>query len=705
MTDTLIEPPPTPADDDVDQLVPAGRKRFRRWVLLGGLAVLIPYLYVLTDLFSGGPVIFRAVGPSGTYTYQAWNMLHGHLWMRPADLNIEAFMHDGRAFTYFGIFPSLLRMPFVAINGTHGNSNYTVGSMFLSWILTGVFTSMLIWRLRIIMRGRVALGRLEAAAYGLLVASILGGSVILYLGAMPWVYNEDFAWSIALTIGVFWGLLGVIDRPSWSRVLTTGGLILLASLNRLTAGWACVIAALAVAVWFWVSSAQRDKRRWVVPVVLIGVIPLIVSCAINYAKFGLPFGLPMADQVWAHVNVHRREFLAANEGKAFSFSFLPSTLNAYLNPLNISISGIWPFVQLPTTLPRIIGSATFDQTYPTSSISVTMPMLFGLGCWGLFTTLRRKATGRVAEVRFILIPAVIGCVGVLLWGYIANRYLADFMPLVIVASAVGMIDVTRRLEGRSRAVRRWIFSGFAAMTALFVLVNVAVAFTPNSAWSKGQLTNFIKDQKVLSVTPLSSKVTVTRHLPTFAPAGEMFATPSCSGLYRSNGENFSDVPGQQLEHMAMSPVEQTPSFFHRLWLTPNIPITEMHGATVLFRVGETKIVAKPVYQTGIAFFLRKPSHPDVTFPGLGGGFFKIKPGKRYAVEIVHDTNTKRIELWWFNAGFKKIGAPVFDHTQSGQREGNVVLTDPSKASVVPIKVTKGPSIANKTHLCEDLTGK
>ena len=36
-------------------------------------------------------------------------------------------------------------------------------------------------------------------------------------------------------------------------------------------------------------------------------------------------------------------------------------------------------------------------------------------------------------------PAVIGCAGVLLWGYIANRYMADFMPLVIVAVASALL--------------------------------------------------------------------------------------------------------------------------------------------------------------------------------------------------------------------------------------------------------------------------
>ena len=383
----------------------------------------------------------------------------------------------------------------------------------------------------------------------------------------------------------------------------------------------------------------------------------------------------MADQVWAHVNAHRREFLAANGGKAFSFSFLPSTLNAYLNPLNISISGVWPYVQLPTTLPKIIGSATFDQTYPTSSIPATMPVLFLLGLGGLAATLRRRPLGRLAEARFLLIPAVIGCAGVLLWGYIANRYMADFMPLVIVAASIGLIVACRWLEGRSRRMRRGLLGGFAALCFLGMLVNAALA----------------------------SKVTVTSKLPYFAPAGELFASPSCDGLYRSNGESFSDVPGQQLMHLTLSPVEQGPSLVHRLWITPNVPTSKMKGDTVLFKAGRTRVVVRPVYHAGIGFFLVNPSHPDIRFPGPGGGLFSVLPGHTYAVQIIHDPNIKSIQVWWYNKSFRRLGIPVIDHVQEGRRSGHVVLTASSHDPNPEVGVRQGPPTWNSTKICRQLT--
>ncbi len=81
----------------------------------------------------------------------------------------------------------------------------------------------------------------------------------------------------------------------------------------------------------------------------------LASCAVTYAKFGIPVGLPMADQVWATVNAHRRYFLAANGGKAFSFAFLPSTLWAYLQPFGLRFSGVFPFVTPPGAPARLVG--------------------------------------------------------------------------------------------------------------------------------------------------------------------------------------------------------------------------------------------------------------------------------------------------------------------------------------------------------------
>ena len=94
------------------------------------------------------------------------------------------------------------------------------------------------------------------------------------------------------------------------------------------------------------------------------MVPFIIGCVVTYAKFGIPVGLPMADQVWATVNAHRRYFLAANGGKAFSFGFLPSTLTAYFQPVGIRLGGHLPLRRCRPVLPPH-GSPVRCSTRPT----------------------------------------------------------------------------------------------------------------------------------------------------------------------------------------------------------------------------------------------------------------------------------------------------------------------------------------------------
>ena len=304
------------------------------------------------------------------------------------------------------------------------------------------------------MVGQAALGWAEAASYGLFAAAITGGSVLVNLASEPWVYNEDFAWSVALTTASVFALLGVLERPSWRRVLAAGVLILATNLDRTPTGYACVIGAGLIAVWFALGRVGRENRRWFLPMLAAAVVPFAVSCAVTYAKFGLPVGLPMADQVWAHVNAHRRYFLAANGGKAFSFGFVPSTAYAYLQPFGIRFTGVFPFITNPTTPAVAYAGAVLDQVYPTGSIPATMPLLFLLSIWGTVSAFRPRAVGRLALARIPLLAAAAGTAGVFLWGYIADRYMADFMPFLILAGGIGLIDLWRRFAGRRPRARR-----------------------------------------------------------------------------------------------------------------------------------------------------------------------------------------------------------------------------------------------------------
>ena len=54
----------------------------------------------------------RLLSPDNFYDLQARAMLAGRLYLPNGSIGIEAFIHDGHQYTYFGLFPSLLRLRF-----------------------------------------------------------------------------------------------------------------------------------------------------------------------------------------------------------------------------------------------------------------------------------------------------------------------------------------------------------------------------------------------------------------------------------------------------------------------------------------------------------------------------------------------------------------------------------------------------------------
>src|ERR1700722_13333370 len=469
------------------------RRRFTIAVVTGTALTLPFMLWLLWDLWSGKVNVIRGVSFDYFYDRQARAMFHGHLWVPNGQLSIEAFVHDGHQFTYFGVFPSLLRMPILLFT-SRLDGDLTAPSLLLAWFATAVFTALLLWRLRVLIRGTALVGRAEAASYGVLMAGVMAGSVVIYLAATPFVYNEDFAWSIPLVLGSLFVLLGIQERPSWGQTAAAAVLVVCTNLNRTPGGYAVTIGCVLVAAWFALGKGGTAGRRWAIPLAAIGVVGFLANAAVNYAKFGILVGLPLQDQVWTHLNAYRRYFLAANGGKPENLDHIPAQLWAYFQPFGVRFSTLFPFITPPGSPASGLGSVT-ELTYPTASMTTTAPLLMVLGVWGTVTAFRRRGPGRVRLARLIMITTVGGAAGVVVWGYISQRYIADFMPFFIIASAVGMIEVWRLLEARSRRARGWALGGLCALATYGVAANVAVAAFPVPQFTQTKLAGYGATQK------------------------------------------------------------------------------------------------------------------------------------------------------------------------------------------------------------------
>ena len=501
-----------------------GRRRFTRVALCAVAVVTVPYVWILWSLWGPVDPLRLSVYENNFYDLQTRAMFAGHLWIPNGSIGIEGFFHGGREYTYFGLFPSILRMPVLLVTN-HLDSKLTAPSMLVAWLLTALVVPLLAWRVRGLVRGDAPLGWSEAVSYGVLIAALLGGTVLMQLASIPFVFSEDLAWSVCLALAGIFVLLGILRHPTKRQVVLALVIVLAANLNRVTTGWALTGSAVLIAGYFALGRPGPDRKKWAAAVLAVGLVPLAVGCAVNYAKFGTLFGVSNFAQEWTRVNAYRRKFLAANHNSESGTIFIPTTVLTYLRPDGIHLSSVFPFVTLPSGPPTALRGVLFDRLYRTASIPASMPLAFLLGCWGVVTAFRPRSVGQVHLTRILLLGAA--GAGALLfgWGYIADRYLADFLPFLVLAALVGMADLWRRLEGRRAPLRRTWLAAIAVLGVFSLVANIGLAVTPNEEWSTAQTLNFVRAQKAvadLTGRSLRPLVRTGSSLPPWAPAGPLF---------------------------------------------------------------------------------------------------------------------------------------------------------------------------------------
>jgi len=260
------------------------------------------------------------------------------------------------------------------------------------------------------------------------------------------------------------------------------------------------------------------------------LVPLTVGCAINYVKFGSLFGIPISSQL-----VYKDFGLShQNGGKYFGLRYLPATLQAYLDPTNFRISSIFPFITLgPNPNGPVDGTQLFVRA-PTASALVSMPLLVGAGLTGVISAFMPRRTVAMKTIRLLLVSAAVAAGPVMIFGWIYERFVAEFMPLLVLSSALGMVAIWRWMEMRSRTGRIWVVAAIGVLGAFGVWSNMGYAVMPDVNWTHTQLTNYLGVQRSVSdVTghPLDHYVVVGHGFPANAPLGTLYIEGDCAALY------------------------------------------------------------------------------------------------------------------------------------------------------------------------------
>jgi hypothetical protein len=581
------------------------RRRYATGSLLGSILAAVAFSWMIT----AGTWDFLQAGLfSNFYDAQARALLAGHWNLAPSVLSLEGIVEHGKTYMYFGPVPAILRMPVLLV--THRlDGRLTQPSMLLAYALALLFVARLGWRIRQLVAGDRVVSRAEGFLVGLVMVAIGLGSNLFYLASDPIIYHEAELWGSALAIGAFGFLVDFIVRPSLRPAGIAGVLATLSILSRASVG-AGPVAALAVTALVWLvaclpsreASGDRvwqrrldsllglpepEARPWIAIVLVACVLlPVLSYVAVNEAKFGTLFSVPFNKQVNTAISAHQRAVLAANGGSLFSLKFAPTALFTYLRPDALRVTRLFPWLMFPPAA-NVIGDVRYNEIDWASSIPSTMPVLalWGvIGLAGIFRPGRRRPASRTESVtlagttsvpvdvaadssrggsagaslgpealRVPIIGAAAGTIGVLTIDFIANRYLADFMPLVILAGLTGFQLTLRwgsavRLRRQAPGTRRrsvGLKLTVAAMTLMAVFglwSNVALGLLyqrelrPSAPMS--MRAGFVAFQERLDATLFGNPpqdVLRTSALGPRKPAGTLEIVGNCAALYQSAG--------------------------------------------------------------------------------------------------------------------------------------------------------------------------
>ncbi len=541
--------------------------------------------------------------------------MSGHLYVPTGSLGLEGFIYQGHAYTYFGLFPSLLRIPIFLF--THSLDGKLTGcSLLLAWLLTGLFTSMLLWRTRVMVRGGALMGRVEAATFGVLIAAQLGGSVLVYLAANPWVFSEDKAWSVALSVGAIFTLLGVLERPSWERVTVCGLIILATALTRAVEGYACILGAVLVASWFAFSRSARTAK--------------LVATDGRHRGVGNPRGIR------GELGKIGRARGAAGQGvRGFSrpppesdqwrrilqSSLLPDRFVVVSRTDRSALHRILPVHHAPrgTSCSHWRRGLLFSRALvqrPGLDAVAGRAHLRGAGrcratarqsrhCHAQTVACRSRGRDRRGPVLRHSDQPLSRRLPALL---VPGQWIGTGLPVVEVGRAVSEGLLVRiRTDPRARRVRNRCERGYRDR--------------PNFDWTSAQATRYVEAQRSVGNvlgSSLSDRVLRGDQLPAWAPADSLFVAGDCSGLYLSNGERPVHEPFGETLHLNWLPVEEGKGYVNVLDGTFGRPDASSGRGLPVATIGASSVLihSRPNGPKDVSVWLtvRDPQFPGTSRP-------------------------------------------------------------------------------------------
>ena len=342
-------------------------------------------------------------------------------------------------------------------------------------------------------------------------------------------------WAAAFVLATVVAAIVWTRQPTPRRGVIAAAWAAAALLTRFPVG---VGAAAAVAVAAVVVARRRPRA--VVPAAGILVAAVATHMTLNVARFGSLLHLPADRQVLTLDDPERAAWFAGNGNSFFGLRFLPTTLAHYVRPDTVAFERLVPFIRFGR--PAVdYADYPLETTQPAASLTATATALVVLAVIGLVFIIRRRQWLWLALTG----AAAVGAVPTLMIGFIANRYLADLLPALVVPAAVAAwaLEVPA-----ARGARAAVATAAGAVLLWGLWSNVALALWGQNLKEAGFTElRYRVDRAVFggdppAVVSLGASTPVGRD-------GVVGVAPGCAGVYIAEQGHWVPLersPGQRV---------------------------------------------------------------------------------------------------------------------------------------------------------------
>jgi hypothetical protein len=470
-------------------------------------------LYYAT-LTTGGRFDFFQPYPLGTtFNSMLEHLLRGEFNVDPSVIRLEGFVHDGKTYSYFGIFPALLRLPLIPLHRL-ATTDMTV----LSCVVASSFAAYCEIQAAIAVYRTIQAGLAARALFlAIVISAMLGGPQLQFL--VPSIFQEVVAWAGAIAAAfVNCAVRGlVIDRAfSTGRLIAMSMLAGVELLTRVSTavGLYAAMGLLLVSLAWSLSGAPESPRllgawprfirftgsllhaRILGPgAILLGFAALVGI--VNYERWGNP--LVFADfhlQLMVLVN-HPDRLVRLDQYGEFNIQRLGYGLMYYFLPLwaIIGPNGKFLFSEFQQ---RFIDTPEL----PPSSFFLTDPLFLVLAAV-FFARIRSIGRSGIVTLRHSA-PLLAGLAMpgflMLIASYMAFRYRMEFYPFLYFTALLGFLTLSKlppRLSDRNRVVFVRAITAFGVISSHILLLFYWISplgplAAPDVGWLKFYYWEFVK---------------------------------------------------------------------------------------------------------------------------------------------------------------------------------------------------------------------